>query len=215
MTTTATTTATTNTGYSRFVMARSRGAVTGPLLMLLGAWGAIVPFVGHYFGYGFTPDNTWTWTAARGWFEVLPGAATFVGGALLTYSAHRASAMLGGWLAAAGGAWFVLGTVFMPLIWSPTYLGVATGGTTTMRVLDAVGMFYGLGALILLLAGIALGRTSVVGVRDVAAAEAAAAAAREREIDVRDREAYPVEPTATTATTPTTETTTTGRRPIL
>src|SRR5579875_319660 len=155
MTTTAMTRPT--TGYSRLAMARSRGAVTGPLLMLLGAWGAIVPFVGHDFGYGFTPDNTWGWTAARGWLEVAPGAAVFVGGALLTYSANRATAMLGGWLAAAGGAWFVLGTIFTPLIWHLGYLGAPMGGTTT-RVLEGVGMFYGLGALILLLAGIGLGR---------------------------------------------------------
>src|SRR5271170_5754776 len=96
-------------------MARSRGAVTGPLLMLLGIWGAIVPFIGHSFGFGFTPDNTWTWTVARGWLEVLPGAATFVGGTRLTISRHRGRAMLGAWLAAAAGAWFVPGTIVGPL----------------------------------------------------------------------------------------------------
>ena len=40
---------------SRTATARSRGAMTGLLLMLLGAWGAIVPFIGHYWGYGFSP----------------------------------------------------------------------------------------------------------------------------------------------------------------
>src|SRR5260370_1257056 len=33
---------------------RSRGAVSGVLLILLGAWGALVPFVGSYFGYAYT-----------------------------------------------------------------------------------------------------------------------------------------------------------------
>lgn len=192
-------TTTVTTGrHSRLIMARSRGAVTGPLLMLLGIWGAIIPFVGHYFGYGFTPDNTWGWTAGRAWLEVAPGAAVLVGGALVTSSAHRASAMLGGWLAAAGGAWFVLGIVFMPL-WNPGYIGTPVGDTTN-QVLERVGMFYGLGALILFLSGVAIGRFSVIGVRDIAAAEAAAAAAgaaTTREVDVRDRNAvYP----ATTTT---------------
>jgi hypothetical protein len=150
-------------------MARSRGAVAGPLLMLLGAWGAIVPFIGHSFGYGFTPDNTWTWTSARGWMEVAPGAGAFLGGAIITYSAHRAAAMLGGWLAAASGAWFVVGSIFDPW-WNAGYLGTPMGNTTHV-ILERLGMFSGLGVLIVLIAGIALGRVSVVGVRDVAVAQ--------------------------------------------
>ena len=35
----------------------NRGRLTGGLLMLLGAWGALVPFVGPYFGYAYTPDR--------------------------------------------------------------------------------------------------------------------------------------------------------------
>jgi hypothetical protein len=155
---------------SRMVMARSRGAVTGPLLMLLGVWGAIVPFIGHSFGYGFTPDNTWTWTAARGWLEVLPGAATFVGGALLTVSAHRVTAMVGAWLAAASGAWFVLGTTVGPL-WSPGNIGVPSGSGHHV-VFEQTGMFAGLGVVIVFLAAVALGRVSVIGVRDISAAQA-------------------------------------------
>ena len=51
----------------------SRGAVSGFLLILLGAWGALIPFIGPYFNFAYTPDQEWTWTAARGWLEVLPG----------------------------------------------------------------------------------------------------------------------------------------------
>jgi len=154
---------------SRMIMARRRGTVAGPLLMLLGAWGALVPFIGHYFGYGYTPDNTWTWTTARGWMEVAPGAGAFVGGAVITYSAHRATATLGGWLAALSGAWFVLGTVFTPW-WKAGNLGVPMGNTTH-TILERIGMFSGLGVLIVFLAGIALGRASVIGVRDVEVAQ--------------------------------------------
>jgi hypothetical protein len=138
--------------------------------MVLGAWGALVPFIGHYFGYGFTPDNTWGWTAARGWLEVLPGAVTFLGGAVLTASASRPSAVLAGWLAALSGAWFALSSVLTPW-WSAGSIGTADGGTNK-AVLEHLGMFTGLGVLIVFLAAIALGRVTVVGVRDQRAAQA-------------------------------------------
>ena len=55
-----------------FGMQRSRGAMSGFLLILLGVWGALIPFVGPYFDFAFTPDQAWAWTDARGW---LRGAA--------------------------------------------------------------------------------------------------------------------------------------------
>jgi hypothetical protein len=189
---------------NRMVMAKSRGAVTGPLLMLLGIWGAIIPFVGHSFGFGFTPDNTWAWTAARGWLEVLPGGAAFLGGALLTVSGNRLSAMVGGWLAAAAGAWFVVGTVISPW-WSAGNIGVPTGNANH-GVWEQLGMFKGLGIVIVLFAAIALGRASVVGVRDVAAAEARRDAGDS--IDTADPADTVVEP-PTSPAEPTTATTTT------
>jgi hypothetical protein len=191
---------------NRMVMAKSRGAVTGPLLMLLGIWGAIIPFVGHSFGFGYTPDNTWAWTAARGWLEVLPGGAAFVGGALLTTSGNRLSAMLGGWIAAAAGAWFVVGTVISPW-WSAGNIGVPTGNAHH-AVWEQLGMFAGLGVLIVLLAAVALGRSSVIGVRDVAAAEArrdAADTPTTDDTDARDDvTTYPAETATGTTNEPAT-----------
>src|ERR1700732_3916458 len=80
---------------------RSRGAASCFLLILRGGWGALIPFVGPYFDFAYTPDQEWAWTAARGWLEVPPGAATAVGGVLLLTSRNRATAMFGGWLAKA------------------------------------------------------------------------------------------------------------------
>jgi len=64
-------------------MRRSRGAASGLLLVLLGLWGALIPFVGPYFHFAYTPDTAWTYTTARLWLEILPGAAVVVGGVLL------------------------------------------------------------------------------------------------------------------------------------
>lgn len=88
---------------------RSRGAVCGSLLVLLGAWGALIPFVGPYFDYAYTPDATWDYTTGRLYLEILPGVATAVGGLLVLGSANRVTAMFGSCLAALAGAWFVLG----------------------------------------------------------------------------------------------------------
>lgn len=180
-TTTTQTDTTTRRGDGRFGMARSRGAITGPVLMLLGAWGAIIPFIGHSFGYGFTPDNTWAWTAARGWLEVAPGVAVFVGGLLLMTTSNRASAMFGSWLAAAGGAWFVIGTTIAPY-WSAGNIGTPSGDTHR-AVWERIGMFNGLGAVIVLFAAMAIGRVSVVGVRDVAAVRSRREAQAQRDAE--------------------------------
>ena len=144
---------------SSFVMPRTRGGLTGLGLALLGAWGAVIPFVGPYFDYAFTPNTTWDWTAARGYLQVLPGAAAFLAGLILLGSAHRVTATMAGWLAVAAGAWFVIGPLVAPL-WRSDYLGTPVGNATDAS-LEQIGMFYGLGAAIVLLAGIAVGRFSL------------------------------------------------------
>lgn len=148
---------------------RTRGAMTGFGLVLLGAWGAVIPFVGQYFDYSYTPDTTWTWTAARFYLQVLPGAVAFLAGLLLLGTANRAVGSLVSWLAAAAGAWFVVGPLLAPL-WRSGYLGAPIGDSTNVSM-EQLGMFFGLGAAIMLLSGVALGRFSVVGVRDLAYAE--------------------------------------------
>ena len=79
---------------------RSRGVLSGVLLILLGAWGALVPFVGPYFQYAYTPDHAWTYTTGRLWLSILPGAATVLGGLIVLISASRPLAHFGAWLAA-------------------------------------------------------------------------------------------------------------------
>jgi hypothetical protein len=150
----------------RLEMPRSRGAMSGFLLILLGVWGALIPFVGPYFDFAFTPDEPWTWTIGRGWLEVLPGAATVAGGLLLFVSRNRATAMLGAWLSVIAGAWFVVGRALA----GPLSLGDAgtpVAATETQSVALELAYFYGLGALIIFLGAVALGRISVRSVRDV------------------------------------------------
>jgi hypothetical protein len=144
-------------------ISRSSGVLSGVLLLLLGAWGGLIAFVGPYFHFAYTPDATWTYNTSRLWLEILPGAGAFVGGALLIISRHRLEGMFGGWLAAASGAWFALGTVLSPIWNNGAVLGGSPAGTgTTTRVLEQVGFFTGLGVVIVLIAGMAIGRLSAI-----------------------------------------------------
>ena len=70
-------------GFGSLHMRRSRGAVSGLLLIILGVWGALIPFIGPYFHFAYTPGQPWAWSTARAWLEVFPGATTVVGGFLL------------------------------------------------------------------------------------------------------------------------------------
>jgi hypothetical protein len=156
---------------------RSRGALSGVLLVLLGLWGALIPFVGPYFHYAYTPDKTWDYTSGRLWLEVLPGLAALVGGVLVLSSRLRPVAVLGAWLAAAGGAWFAVGGLVGRRWTSIPGAGTPVGGTAR-TVVEQLGFFVGLGVLIVFVAGAAMGRFSLVAARDLAAVEAEREAAR-------------------------------------
>ena len=154
---------------------RTRGALSGALLVLLGLWGGLIAFVGPYFHFAFTPGTAWTYTSGRLWLEILPGIATVLGGLILLASRVRPVAMFGAWLAALGGAWFAVGRVLSPA-WNSSgtvALGTPIGGTLH-RALVELCYFTGLGVVIVFLAALSIGRLTVIGVRDARLSERAA-----------------------------------------
>jgi hypothetical protein len=165
-----------STRGGRLHIPRSRGAASGFLLILLGIWGAVIPFIGSNFDFAYSQGQAWT--AGRGWLEVLPGAVTVLGGLFLLVSSNRATAMLGGWLTVIAGAWFVVGRAFAgPLALGD--VGTPVAASDTKRVWLELTYFYGLGALIVFLGALALGRLSVRSVRDVEYARRPVVAAAE------------------------------------
>jgi hypothetical protein len=145
---------------------RSRGVLSGLLLVLLGIWGAVIPFIGPYFHYAYTPDKAWTYTTGRLWLDILPGAAAFLGGLIVLTSSYRPTAHFGAWLAALSGAWFALGSLVGPA-WIGMHMAPGTPvGDATTRTLEQIGFFTGLGVVIVLLAAMAIGRFSVISVSD-------------------------------------------------
>jgi hypothetical protein len=174
------------TNGSRMRIPRSRGAASGFLIILLGLWGALIPFVGQAFDFAYSPDQGSAWSATRGWLEVLPGVVAIIGGLLLVRSRNRATAMLGGWLSVLAGAWFVIGRVMATTL-TIGEIGRPVAETDTKAAWLELTYFYGLGALIIFLGAMALGRVSVRSVRDVGHAQRVVAGERvERSDTVTD-----------------------------
>src|SRR3954454_16387428 len=148
------------------LIARSRGAASGVMLILLGLFGALVALVGPYFDFTIGPDKTWNFGEGHLWLSVVPGAAAAIGGLILLLSATRAPALFGAWLALAAGVWFVIGEQVSQL-WNDgaSIAGPAAGGTG-QRVAEHLAYFDALGVLIALVSAFALGRLSIRGVGD-------------------------------------------------
>jgi hypothetical protein len=157
---------------------RSRGALSGVLLILLGAWGGLAPFVGPYFHFAYTPDKAWAYNSGRLYLSIVPGAAVLLGGLLAAAATHRGVGGFGAFLAVLGGAWFVVGAGVSAVFLKSASIspGSPLGGTlgslsaADKTFLEQLAFFTGIGVLILFFAATALGRFSVVGVRDAALA---------------------------------------------
>ena len=152
---------------------RSRGAFSGALLILLGLWGGLAPLIGPLLHFAYTPDRAWAVTSGRIWLEFIPAAIVVVAGLMMLASRLRPWAMLGASMAVVGGGWFALGSVVARLwMHTPPAQGTPVGGPV-ISALEELAFFAGLGALIICIAAIALGRLSVISVRDASLADRA------------------------------------------
>jgi hypothetical protein len=137
-------------------LARSTGALSGLTIIVLGAWVAIVPFVGPYFDYSIGTSQTWHYTSNRLWLELLPGVTALAAGLVMLVAARRPAGHLGSWLAGVAGVWLIIGPS-LSLLWSGG-IGPPLGAGAGHRALELIGCFSGSGALILALAAFASGR---------------------------------------------------------
>jgi hypothetical protein len=146
---------------------RTKGAVTGFLIILLGLWGALIPFVGPYFDYAMHADQTWQWFSDRFWLEVLPGAVAVIGGFILLRGGTRASTSLGAMIALAAGLWYIVGPN-VSMLWNHGNItvGPAVGAHNLTRTLEWLGFFYALGGLITMFSSYALGFMAALPIVD-------------------------------------------------
>jgi hypothetical protein len=57
--------------------------VAGLLLVVLGAWGGIVPFIGPTFGFSADGKGSWHWELTHALLSLAPGAAALLAGLLI------------------------------------------------------------------------------------------------------------------------------------
>jgi hypothetical protein len=161
------------------------------LIVVLGVWGGLIPFIGPYFHYAFGGLDTWHFTWQRLWLDIIPGAVAVIGGLMLLTATTRAGGLIGGWMALAAGAWFAAGPA-VSMLWHHTIYAIgAPMGGRTRQMLEWVGYFTGLGVLIVGLAAFAMGRyfsrprvaqEPAAVAADTAAGEADVAADREQDV---------------------------------
>ncbi len=149
----------------------SRVRATGIAALVVGAWGALIPFAGPSFGYGMGDSQAWAWTESRVTLHLLPGLAAIIGGLLLA-SAPRTRQAGGALIALLGGVWFVIGPSLRPL-WADTTSmsgGMMHAESAASSALSAIGYHYGTGVLITAGAAYALG--VLMATRDAAVVSA-------------------------------------------
>ncbi len=126
-------------------------AIAGVFLVLLGAFGLIIPFVGPLFDFGMGPEPAWAITMSRVVRHVIPGVAVIVGG-LMLFSGSRVYRGVGIALAILGGIWLTV---------APVVLGrMSEAPPAFIDVLRPLAYHYGTGLLITALGAFALGRMS-------------------------------------------------------
>jgi hypothetical protein len=149
---------------------RSRGGLSGLLIFLLGAWGGVAPFVGPSFGYGFGPDRAWAYTPGRLYLSAIPGVVTALAGLVVLATRSRWFGGSCAFLAALGGAWFIAGASVVTLLPASLTISSVTQGTVlggpSRDAVTGLGFFTGVGAAIIFLAALSLGRFSVAAFKD-------------------------------------------------
>jgi hypothetical protein len=153
---------------------RRRGGLCGLLLILVGAWGALVPFIGPYLKFAYTPDTAMHYTTGRLYLSVIPGAIAVLTGLLVLATRSRGIGVLSGLIAAVAGAWFLVGAAVTDVVLKRTSIspGVpvvrSMGGipAATWVFLEQIGFFVGVGMLIIFFGALAMGRFSMISASD-------------------------------------------------
>jgi hypothetical protein len=149
---------------------RSRGVLSGLLLVVLGAWGGLIPLVGPYATFGFAPDKSWDLTQGRLYLSVVPGAAVLLAGLVIMMTRSRGFGGFCAFVAALAGFWFIGGASIVRLlpasIGGSISIGAPLQSTLSQEITTELAFFWGTGALILLFASTALGRFSIAPARE-------------------------------------------------
>ncbi|MBO0714828.1 MAG: hypothetical protein J2O39_05355 [Acidimicrobiales bacterium] len=139
----------------------------GLLIVLLGGWGGIIPYVGPRFGYRASGSASFHWTTVHTVLYLVPGAVAVAWGLviLVTLAARggrglpivKAIAAVG---VIACGAWFVLGPEVWPIFSNAVVFAPAK---PLVRFVNEVGYNLGPGLLLTILGTVVLARPGTDG----------------------------------------------------
>lgn len=133
--------------------------MAGLFMLLLGAWGGIVPFVGPLFGFNGDGSASWTWNLSHALLSATPGAVAVAAGILVMLAGptlYRPGGLkVGGLLAVLCGAWFVVGPVAWPVL---EHAKVFVGASPIRELAYWIGYSLGPGTLLIALGAFVIGR---------------------------------------------------------
>jgi hypothetical protein len=127
-----------------------KAAPVATVVVVLGLWAAAVPLIGPYFDFGFDTGRAWVFSERHVTLSVVPGLAAALG-ALLLVRPLRSLGSLGRRLVALAALWLLVGPT-LHAIWAGGAV-VADAHTQWKRALLWIGYFYGVGGVIVYLAG--------------------------------------------------------------
>jgi hypothetical protein len=150
--------------------ARAHGAGTGivtvgVVIILISAWGALIPFVEPLFGYHATGTPSWHWNAAHTLLAVVPGAVGIAMGFVVLWRANevrvgggRMGLVLAGLITMLCGAWFIVGPTAWPVM--STHGAYFSSIAPLRSLLYQVGYAIGTGVILVVCGGYVLGWAS-------------------------------------------------------
>jgi hypothetical protein len=92
------------------------------MALVVSAWGGIIPYVGPTFGFSADGSSSWQWNLSHADLALIPGAIgclfalSLLGRVGPRVGLHRLELTIGGLLALASGAWFVIGPAAWPVL---------------------------------------------------------------------------------------------------
>jgi hypothetical protein len=133
----------------------------GVTMLLVAAWGGLVPFVGPLFGFSADGHRSWVWDQQHAVLAVLPGAVGVLAALLLIGRLHLLRRGLGiGGVAAAGvlatlaGGWFVVAPAASRVVLSVGYFVTAS---PFRALVDQLGYAFGPGLVLVACGAFAIG----------------------------------------------------------
>ncbi len=164
--------------------------MAGLLIVLLGAWGGIVPFVGPLFGFSGDGSSAWTLNMSHSMLSLAPGAVAVGCGLLVMlagqFLAGRRVLAFAGLVVAVCGAWFIIGPLAWPVLKGTTFF---VGDRPLRELAYWIGYSLGPGSLLVGLGAFVLGRPA-----PAAAMPAVESETRERPVTAKPVTAGPATP---------------------